>query len=1537
MKLYTYVDENTSLAFPNEQDQAELYSFTYDAKRMGGAPTISFSLMHPTCLDNVWTEQVYVSFNGEKYFLNQVPTSSYSNEDARYKHEGSFVSERVALDNVYFFDVVTDDTKNDKPVSNSSKVTFFGDIFEFAQRLNYSLQYSHLAYNVVLDSGVTSEAKLMSFENQFFSSVLQEIYNTFKLPYYFDGKTIHIGEKSTVLEQEFEYGYDNALLSVQKSNANYRIINRCSGIGSDENIPYYYPNLSPYGTVAYYYNGVETDKVNVVDWQKFSRCGLAGVLTCVFEETNSSKSEILADNFNDFMSGIEFGSYPVDQPQYNWIAKKTIKVPYPNSKLFVSFSTDISSLQHVIVIRDKDDIEVYRQPSFGLFQIDGLDIDYGTYTIEIILNLGNANGLTDELVRLKSKISIIAQEIINVDSSHWSLNGKGAVNLGSIGVTFVGEPEYGDTITFDIKEKRIPIVGNLMPYKYRDTDGADRFYNAINDTYLKTDGSGEYYKFSNPYVDGKPREYILEVDGIKPSIEGMQNSDNKRIDVFTKFEYDDNDNDDVDENGKYIHPYFFAKLRKFDGDNGFNLFAHAIEGKPMTIAMTSGTCGACEWTIAVGENTQLNHVQVYEEDTIDENGEFHEAGSLKRNASGDVLCGQGYVAQDIQNDTRNNEVWIALKKDINTFGVVMPNATHKYRPAPLDTFVILHIALPQSYIESAEKRLEEEIIKYMSQNNSEKFNFSIKFSRIYLEEHPEVLAVLDENVMIKVRYNNFLYNLYVSSYTYKANANEALPEITVQLSDTLTVNRGLAQNIVSQVKRDVGAMLDTAMTAELVERGVLTTNAPSSKVTGDFSFNSSVEIGGRVSSQGFASDSVWGTGWSIYKDPNGAWVLEADKVIVRDNLVVNEIETNKTQAKGGREILSAAAMECNAVYETADGYACYFDSKEGSVANLFVVGDIAYSQTFDATNNVERQYKREVLSIGTNHILLAKGEVYGSAPQIGDVIIQYGNVTDRTRQSVIVRDVIGGGYEKMISGLNSPIADGKPYYFAGREDGDTPRWFVGDSRGDHIEYKDGKLNIIADVTFGSGSSGLTDIPEFGDLVDRMDEVEETTSAEYVIWFMEDGAPEDYAPTLDNYPAVDWVTEEEIASHEWDIFYNRYSGQAWRFLEGNWREITDADTIAALTKASEAKKQAEALQYIKDALDTDDMTTNISNGLVLTGFVGVKDASENIVAAMMNATAGGEDQPVLPYFAAGITDATRISESSKLKIDIDGRIEQRDTDVTNLELQRRLKMSVGQIEFSLGENAPEVRLTPDKHVATPSDVMMFKELAQETTEAELKVRLPQNVRLIDEGNFEGQSGATVKRIASIQIGRYCDKITVPAGTATSQSYTHTFAITPRLVADDGELIAEGEVTTIGHRTEASETLGRIGAITYNTSANDVVFNKVVHFELVYTTTRTGEMPDVIVPSFGAVVEYKAFRLDDTYLYITATNNISRSAYDNVFFGNGLFFAKSATQYGGLLVDDTNGAVMEFRNGNQGLRFSAQGLQKWDSTNEQWVSV
>ena len=88
------------------------------------------------------------------------------------------------------------------------------------------------------------------------------------------------------------------------------------------------------------------------------------------------------------------------------------------------------------------------------------------------------------------------------------------------------------------------------------------------------------------YEEGRPKEHIIDFSDIKPTITGMKNALGYGIDTFLDFAYDQDDSDDVDEEGNYVHPYFFAKLRKFDGANGFNLFEHAIDEAQMTISMT---------------------------------------------------------------------------------------------------------------------------------------------------------------------------------------------------------------------------------------------------------------------------------------------------------------------------------------------------------------------------------------------------------------------------------------------------------------------------------------------------------------------------------------------------------------------------------------------------------------------------------------------------------------------------------------------------------------------------------------------------------------------------------------------------------------------------------------------------------------------------------------------------------------------------------------------------------------------------------------
>lgn len=235
----------------------------------------------------------------------------------------------------------------------------------------------------------------------------------------------------------------------------------------------------------------------------------------------------------------------------------------------------------------------------------------------------------------------------------------------------------------------------------------------------------------------------------------------------------------------------------------------------------------------------------------------------------------------------------------------------------------------------------------------------------------------------------------------------------------------------------------------------------------------------------FRAGIVGGAGWGFYRDDNGSWVLETDKINVRQDLQVNTLVINQAMGRRGMEIDTAAMLEVTRVEETETAYVCYFDQKDGSVANAFRVGDVAYSNRWTPDDAQLKFYKRRVTAVSNDSVTLTKAlngaqrpatwpdsGVNGfGAPTEGDIIIHFGNYTDQTRQYVKVRDVVGGGYESYIEGLDSVNADGTEYYFVGRRAGESYRWFIGDINGEYIEWKDGKLHINGSLTVGSTVDG----------------------------------------------------------------------------------------------------------------------------------------------------------------------------------------------------------------------------------------------------------------------------------------------------------------------------------------------------------------------------------------------------------------------------------------------------------------------------------
>ena len=1222
LKLYKLVNGQKAL-FPSEDKPLLLDTFTYTSQRMGGTPSITASARYERCLDDEW-DGVFTEFNGERYFIKATPNSSKANDDARYEHSITLYSERFVLDNTYFIDAVQEDSAIDKYKSNSTKVLFMGDIAEFASRLSDSMAYAGLDYTAVVDEDITTEHKLVSFENKFISEALQEAFNIFEVPYYFVGKVIHFGYTSNAITTPVEYGADEALMTIQKNNANYRVVTRCSGTGSEDNIPYYYPNLSPKGDIAAVasagnfsvqvvnaeafsnkvspsdeirYKAAAFDKEYLsAEYPIFFGQDLTHIQNRLITDTNNPlKAYVMTiSNVNSYWqkgSCTAIQSINVTSAGVITIKAEMTSVYFRAGKYMEGKPLDIidvpTSIQTFrLAVRSKGgDITPLPYEYFDAEQLkSGVSVNIettGEYYVEFQMVFDDSRKVTSFDAIQYYAYPTVSLEVESA-SGGWLLNGEIA-SLSSLGLVVSGNPKNGDRITQTVG-RYIQPSKTLMPPIFRETRGAERFYNAISGIYPTPEIPSEFYDFANEYTEGDPREQVVSFENIKPTIKGMTNASGQPIDKFLEFAWDADDNDDFDpETNEYYHKYFFAKLPKFDGPYGFNLFDSANENGEMAFSMTSGVCGGCEFSIGVGSESQKNIVQV------DANG------NLERDSKGNVKLG---VAQDRQNDTIHNEVWIALKKEENTYPVLMPSLSRGLVPTSNDTFVILHINLPQAYITAAEHRLYEEIIKYMKLNNDEKFTFTIGFSRIFFAQNPAFLAQLNENARLLVRYKEREYTFYISSFKYAMNAGDVLPNISVELVEELTTTGNSLQQRIDAVKQDILASVGGA---DVLKTGLKyflrkdTEDSANEKLT----FLKGAKFGKY-------SSGPLGGGGAINVNPDGSTTAEFDFLKIRRKAEFAEITIDELKSVGGTIILSNASMRCSAVETLGDRYRCYFQ-KNGTdgrdIVNQFAVGDLARCQTFATTHT--KYYWRQVVGVGDDYIDLSVdiADENSDIPSAGDVIVQLGNATDVNRQSAQILSCYGTDAPSfiMLHSINSFSLSQKDIFgVVFDQQKKQPMLYnygsmlMGsrDKSGDYITFDPttGKFFIKAQVQFAAGSSGLNSIPEWNETIqnlqNQIDGVVQT-------WFSNDVTPEQTGeplPSKDNpsaaanYPVNTWAAGT-ANQHLGDLYYSN-ANKAYRFQKiGDsmvWSEIPDSDITKVLEAAKKASEDAAAAKKAAEA-------------------------------------------------------------------------------------------------------------------------------------------------------------------------------------------------------------------------------------------------------------------------------------------------------------------------------------------------------------------
>ena len=604
----------------------------------------------------------------------------------------------------------------------------------------------------------------------------------------------------------------------------------------------------------------------------------------------------------------------------------------------------------------------------------------------------------------------------------------------------------------------------------------------------------------------------------------------------------------------------------------------------------------------------------------------------------------------------DSEWKITLRKSDAEFeatGLYIPNATTGGAPAAGDHFFFIGIDMPFQYVVWGEEFLNGAlntpvVNKTAALENLADINPSwiIQLDKVRCNTHEgaeygQYLADrLSAGATVNIRDVRFtggqVLTLYVQSINYvwnepTENNPYLVPDIEVVLSDKVVATEGP----VTRVSNELEMVKTTYAKSADIEQVVRSIgNALFLRKTGESDRSASpTSFASAVNSADFRPGDFGGDGWGHYEDSEGNSVLEVDTVIARKDLRVNSLVANQVEYIGGKSIRSAASIKCTQVVEDDGYYYCYFDQKQGSVANLFLVGDFAMGQDFDENNAETRYYRMSVAGVGVDYIKLAKSGRDGlGAPMKGDTIVQYGHANDAARQYVIVEDVIGGGYQRMLSGLNTVSASGKEYYFAGRQPNVGERWFVGDAAGEYAEWKNGQLNITGRVsvrdingnyqamdTYMSGvSQTITNLQAQIDGQIQSWASGEAPSPQTEPLPKIDGGTVD--PSTANFPASGWSNNTDREKHVGDIYVDDSTGQGYRYTkrlmngvtEYYWTRITDEELAQALADIQALQQQYAGLEYLKTATNNG---TLVQGGLVLTSLIQLGYTAGNVFNVM----------------------------------------------------------------------------------------------------------------------------------------------------------------------------------------------------------------------------------------------------------------------------------------------------------------------------------
>lgn len=759
--------------------------------------------------------------------------------------------------------------------------------------------------------------------------------------------------------------------------------------------------------------------------------------------------------------------------------------------------------------------------------------------------------------------------------------------------------------------------GNRIEHPYtRDTLMPSVYVEAVRNKVLfgSKDPLIDYYdadsSYPTPINPLAPIFHIQEFSSIQPTIEGMTYK-GQAIDLFKEVIVPEGGWDDyIDpETGEVRQSYFDVTLYPL----GFDLYAQAAVTSGMTFSMKSGDTLGANYEVAVDWEDVKKNFYVTDE-----------AGNIVFKPNGEQRDYAKYP------DSTDQAITIKLTKDLDTFGTIMPSKFQQVKTG--DKFVILHIEMPQAYIDKAQERLDVAMKRYMLENNMPLYDYPLSFDEHFLETNQAILAQIKPNTIVRFLYkdNEDAMELSVKEMSIQYGTNP-LPTYNITLTDEVSIvlnQIGQIADGLSKLGSQV-AQLQAIYGLDIVgELNKKLSRVKDDTAQGMITFLRGLKVGSYVTGS---------TGGIFYADTDGKSHAELDYLTVRMKAMFYALEIIKTGVIGGRQMITpGGAIECIKIEDRNDildeegnktgenvwdYWRCYFYQDDGTEAldNRFRAGDMALAQDFNIKEgvyeNVSNHYLwRLVVNVGTNYIDISKtdADAASDAPRVGDTICQLGNKTfvdangvthveDKTRQNAIIFSAVDTFSPSMTlyAGINSYSYLNKEYVSYG-VDKTTNLAYMNVYGNSYIGARDKSSYMKFDTVTGVEIKGKLvtksgkDVEEtFNSFQDQIDGVKET-------WYGE------YTPTLTNQPAVDWNTEALKKRHEGDVFTNiqEYvddettpdAGKSWRWVKtGNtwgWTQIADNDTSKAYLEAAKAQKAAEEAK--KEANDAKQTVTNMKD-------------------------------------------------------------------------------------------------------------------------------------------------------------------------------------------------------------------------------------------------------------------------------------------------------------------------------------------------------